>query len=206
MKIKTNEIKSENIPEAIEEILATHPGVGFETAEIAATHIVTLDEDWTDEPEAPAYECEPEDCCERCGRIMDPNETRCHCPETLEDEKALIKKALADHGYTDLSYTLSTLDEIEKAVKWSGIMSLTTILDDGRSIEVYGGTEKTLVHIYEPQTECMHNSCQAWEKLSHYKNIPQASTSKCPVCGEKMWFVGNRCCQCDRNPETCPNL
>jgi hypothetical protein len=53
MIIKTNEVKSNKIPDAIKEIQALHPGIGFETAEIAASHIVTLDEDWTDEPDQP---------------------------------------------------------------------------------------------------------------------------------------------------------
>jgi hypothetical protein len=53
MTIKSNEIKSEKIPGAVEEILALHPGIGFETAEIAATHLITIDEDWSDEPDQP---------------------------------------------------------------------------------------------------------------------------------------------------------
>jgi len=49
MKINANNIKSTNIQDAIEEILAAYPGIGVETAEIAATHIISLDEDWTDD-------------------------------------------------------------------------------------------------------------------------------------------------------------
>lgn len=65
-------------------------------------------------------------------------------------EKNLIEKILTENGYTDLSYRITDLDEIQAVQEYynrpeSGFES---VLDDGRSVEIYSTPDETLAYVY----------------------------------------------------------
>jgi len=82
MTIKTNEIKSETIQEAIREIEEKY-GITGDKAEAIASHIVYTDEDWTDDE--PEEEMETEKA--KALRIIRNNEvyTDAYC-EMLDND------------------------------------------------------------------------------------------------------------------------